>query len=82
MKANLYLPWKVVENWRGKLAIVDNRSNGQQEGNPGRVCNLPRGRNDRGVEIAWAICHAMNAKQDRTAIVANPPPKEEDDDAA
>jgi hypothetical protein len=65
-KHNLYLPWCVVENWHGKLAIVDSRHDGETT-TKGRVCNLPRGNigprgeNDRGVYIANAICAAMNA---------------------
>jgi len=58
---NLFTPWRVVENWRGKIAIVDANNNGEDT-RTGRVCNLPQGKNGRGLEVAQAICDAINAK--------------------
>lgn len=57
---DLKLPWEVVKNWRGKIAIVDSTNNGKDV-TSGRVCNLPRGKDNRGEYIAHAICRAMNA---------------------
>ncbi len=56
----LYLPWRVVENWSGKLAIVDSRNDGKTTSS-GRVCNLPKGKDGRGKYIALMICAAMNS---------------------
>ena len=58
-KHKLYLPWRVVQNWRGKIAIVDSRNNGEDVSS-GRVCNLPQGEDGRGLYIAEMICSAMN----------------------
>lgn len=55
----LYLPWKVVQNWHGKIAIVDNRNNGKDVLS-GRVLNLPQGKDGRGLFIAQLICNTMN----------------------
>lgn len=57
----LNLPWRVVENWRGKLAIVDATNDGKST-DSGRICNLPRGKDDRGVFIANEICRTMNIR--------------------
>ena len=59
---NLYLPWRVVENWHGKIAIVDNR-NDNGTTTKGRVCNLPKGKNGRGLFVAEMICKTMNELQ-------------------
>lgn len=61
MAHKLNLPWKVVENWRGKLAIVDSTNN-DKDVTSGRVCNLPRGKDDRGVFIAHEIVRTMNRR--------------------
>lgn len=67
----LNLPWQVVRNWHGKIAIVDARYNGKDT-STGRVCNLPQGKDERGVFIAELICLTMNErfaqwdKEDRT----------------
>jgi hypothetical protein len=58
-KHELYLPWRVVQNWHGKIAIVDNRNNGEDVVS-GRVCNLPQGKNERGLFVADEICRIMN----------------------
>lgn len=62
MPMELYLPWRVVQNWSNKIAIVDSRNNGRDT-RSGRVCNLPQGKNGRGLEIAEAICAAMNGEK-------------------
>ena len=59
MKHEMNIPWRVVENWRGKLAIVDNRNNGEDV-TSGRVCNLPSGKDGRGRFIAEEICRLVN----------------------
>ncbi len=56
----LNIPWKVVQNYRGKIAIVDSTNNGKDI-TSGRVCNIPMGKDERGIDIAHAICDAMNA---------------------
>jgi hypothetical protein len=61
MMNELNLPWRVVQNWRGKIALVDATNNGEDTVS-GRICNLPRGKDDRGLRIAKAICDTMNAK--------------------
>jgi hypothetical protein len=57
----LFLPWKVVHNWRGKIAIVDSRNNGQDT-TSGRVCNIASGKDGRGDFIANEIVRTMNAR--------------------
>lgn len=54
MKHDLRTPWEVVENWQGKIAIVDATNNGRDV-TSGRVLNLPRGRLGRGRFIAEEI---------------------------
>ena len=61
MPHKLYLPWRVVQNWHGKIAIVDARNN-HEDITSGRVCNLPQGKDGRGLAVAQAICNTMNAK--------------------
>ena len=60
-KSKLNLPWKVVQNWRGKIAIVD-ATNMDHTTTTGRICNLPQGKDGRGLMIAEEICRAMNAR--------------------
>lgn len=50
IKNEHHLPWKIVVNWNGKLAIVDARNK--------RVCNLPQDKG-RGRRVAEAILWAM-----------------------
>ncbi len=62
MTEKLFLPWRVVQNWRGKVAIVDARND--KGAFRGRVCNLPLDRRPAmdGVTLAQVICDTMNAK--------------------
>lgn len=55
----LFLPWRVTQNWHGKIAIVDNRNDGVNT-TSGRVCNMPQD-HGRGLIVAHAICDIMNA---------------------
>jgi hypothetical protein len=55
----LNLPWRVVRNWHGKIAIVDSRNNDKTT-TSGRVCNIPQGANGRGLWVAQRICAIMN----------------------
>lgn len=57
----LYLPWKVVQNYRGKLAVVDARNDGKDV-TSGRVFNLPQGKDGQGRFVAEEICRTMNAR--------------------
>lgn len=57
----LFLPWRTVQNHRGRIAIVDSRNNGH-DATSGRVCNLPQGKDGRGLFIAQQICAAMNGR--------------------
>lgn len=57
----LNLPWRVVQNWHGKIAIVDSTNNGEDV-TSGRVCNLPQGKDGRGLFIAEEICRTMNVR--------------------
>ncbi len=57
MDHNTHAPWRLVTNWRGKLAVVDTRNDGRHT-EIGRVCNLPRGRDGRGVAIGRLISAA------------------------
>ena len=59
IKHDLFLPWTVVQNHHGKIAIVDRCNNGKDV-TSGRVCNLPQGKDGRGLHIAKMICDAMN----------------------
>ncbi len=59
IKHDLFLPWTVVQNWHGKIAIVDSR-NDDNTTTKGRVCNLPQGEEGRGLHIAKVICDAVN----------------------
>lgn len=54
-------PWKVVRNWRKRIAIVDSTNNGTDI-TSGRVCGIPRGKDGRGEFIAATICLIMNAR--------------------
>jgi hypothetical protein len=55
----MHTPWKVVHNWHGKIAVVDNRNNGKDVLS-GRVFNLPKGKDGRGEAIAAEICRLVN----------------------
>lgn len=59
VKHKLNTPWRVVRNWHGKIAIVDCTNNGKDVVS-GRVCNLPKGKDQRGLFIAEMICHLIN----------------------
>lgn len=56
---DLKTPWKVVENWRGKIAVVDATNNGKDV-TSGRVFNLPRGKDGRGRLVADEIVRLVN----------------------
>ncbi len=59
MPQHLHLPWRVVQNWCGKIAIVDATNDGEST-TSGRVCNVPQGKDGRGLFIAQEICRTMN----------------------
>ena len=61
MNRELFLPWKVVQNYRGRIVIVDSRNNGKDI-TSGRVCNLPQGDEGHGRYIAEMICETMNRR--------------------
>lgn len=71
VKHQLYLPWRVVRNWHGKIAIVDARNNDGTT-TTGRVCNLPQGDEGRGVFIAQEICNEMNARMEERSEQRHP----------
>lgn len=63
-KHELFLPWRIVQNYRGKIAIVDSRNNGKDVLS-GRVLNLPQGTDGRGLYIANLIVYEMNGRNQR-----------------
>jgi hypothetical protein len=60
VKSELNLPWKVVTNHTGKIAIVDCTNDGVST-TSGRVLNLAQGKDSKGLRIAQHICNVVNA---------------------